>query len=133
MPTRRTSPKRRKTSTSVSRRPPASPANDPGQRAVDFFAECLVDSKGAWAGQPFRLLPWQATLVRTIFGTRLPDTGLRQYRRVYICCGRKNGKSHLLAGLGVYLLLADHEPGAEIVSAAVDREQAGIVFALAWT
>jgi hypothetical protein len=36
-----------------------------------------------------------------------------------------------LAGLGVYLLLADHEPGAEIVSAAVDREQAGIVFALA--
>ena len=41
---------------------------------------------------------------------------------------RKNGKTSLVAGLGLYLLLADGEPGAEIYSAAADREQAGIMF-----
>lgn len=41
---------------------------------------------------------------------------------------RKNGKSQLAAGIALYLLFCDGEPGAEIYSAAADRFQAAIVF-----
>jgi phage terminase large subunit-like protein len=42
---------------------------------------------------------------------------------------RKNGKSQLAAGIGLNLLVNDDEPGAEIYSAAADKEQARLVFA----
>ena len=41
---------------------------------------------------------------------------------------KKNGKSTLFSGLSLYLLAGDREPGAEVYSAAVDRDQASIVF-----
>ena len=41
---------------------------------------------------------------------------------------RKNGKSTLSAGIGLYLLVADGEQGAEVYSAATTRDQARIVF-----
>ena len=40
---------------------------------------------------------------------------------------RKAGKSTLAAGIANILLFADNEPGAEVYSAAADREQAAIV------
>jgi phage terminase large subunit-like protein len=107
-----------------------SDTSDKGGRAVGFFRECLTHTKGEWAGQPFRLLPWQEQIVRRLFGTVRRD-GLRQYRRTYIEVPRKNGKTSWAAGLGLYLLLADGEEGAEVYSAATDREQAGIMFGLA--
>ena len=41
---------------------------------------------------------------------------------------RRQGKSTLLAGIALYMLLADEEPGAEVYGAACDREQAGIIY-----
>ena len=41
---------------------------------------------------------------------------------------RKNGKSTTSAGIGLYLLVADGEQGAEVYSAATTRDQARIVF-----
>ena len=38
------------------------------QRVVDFI-QCLKHTKGKWAGQPFKLLPWQLKIVREVFGT----------------------------------------------------------------
>lgn len=97
--------------------------------AVAFFELYLRHSKGEWAGQPFKLLPWQADeIIRPLFGWKRPD-GTRKYRRAYIEVPRKNGKSTLMAGLGLYLLTADREGGAEIYSAASDKDQARIVFA----
>lgn len=93
-----------------------------------FFETVLCHSKGRWAGVPFRLAPWQRDdIIRPLFGTLRPD-GLRQYRTAYIEVGRKNGKSTLAAGIALYLLLADGEEGAEIYGAAVDRDQASLVF-----
>jgi phage terminase large subunit-like protein len=97
------------------------------QRAVDFFEKFLVHSKGEWAGRPFLLAPWQKSVVRQVFGTKRPD-GTRQYRRVDIWLPKKNGKSTFAAGLALYLLLADGEPGAEVYGVANDRSQAEIVF-----
>ena len=41
---------------------------------------------------------------------------------------KKNGKSTLSSGLGLYLLVGDQEPSAEVYNGAVDKEQASIVF-----
>lgn len=101
------------------------------QRAVDFFRLYLRHIKGEWANQPLTLLPWQEhDVIRPLFGWKRPD-GTRKYRTAYIEVPRKQGKSTLSAGIALYLLFADQEPGAEIYSAASDREQAAIVFELA--
>lgn len=106
---------------------------DEAQRAVDFFARMLRHVKGELAGQPFILQQWQADdIVRPLFGWKRAD-GTRRYRRAYIEVPRKSGKSTISAGIGLYLLYADGEAGAEIYSAASDREQAAIVFDVART
>lgn len=100
-------------------------------RAVDFFRNYLTHSKGQHAGRPFELLPWQENeIIRPLFGWKDQD-GNRQYRRAYVEVPRKDGKSALASGVGLYLTFADDEPGAEVYSAASDREQAAIVFDVA--
>ncbi len=99
-------------------------------RAERFFERVLQHTKGEWAGKPFDLLDWQRDLVRRLFGT-LNEDGTRQYRTCYLEVARKNGKSELAAGIALYLLFADGEEGAEVYSAAGDRDQAGIVYNVA--
>jgi phage terminase large subunit-like protein len=95
--------------------------------AVEFFPKYLRHSKGQWAGKPFELLPWQRDeLVMPLFGWMRPD-GTRRFRRAFVEIPKKNGKSTLASGIGLYMLCADGEPGAEIYSVAADRDQASIV------
>lgn len=96
------------------------------QLAIDFFAECLHHVKGELAGQPFVLDDWQKAIVGNLFGWKQPD-GRRRYREAFIYVPRKNGKTTLVAGIVCYVMFCDHEPGAEIYSAAADREQASLV------
>jgi len=96
-----------------------------------FFEHCLAHVQGLKAGDPFILSDWQyQDIILPLFGTLNAD-GLRRYRTCYVEIPRKNGKSTLAAGIALALLFADGEAGAEIVSAAADREQASIVFDLA--
>ncbi len=98
------------------------------ERVRTFFRRFLRHSKGQFAGQKFEPLGWQwEGILRPLFGWKRPD-GTRRYRRAYIEIPKKNGKSTLCAGIGLYLLIGDSEPGAEVYSAAADRDQAGIVF-----
>ena len=101
-------------------------------RACDFFPRYLRHIKGEWAGQPFELAEWQKReVIRPLFGWKRRSDGTRRYRMLYLEEGRKNGKSLLGGGIGLYLLECDEEMGAEIYSAAGDRSQAAIVFDLA--
>lgn len=96
-------------------------------RVRHFFEKHLRHSKGAWAGQPFVFLPWQwKDVVRPLFGWKRAD-GTRRFRMAYIEVPKKNGKSALGAGIALYLLVGDNEPGAEVYTAAADRFQATIV------
>lgn len=95
---------------------------------IDFFQDWLRHSKGKFAGQPFALLEWQQEMLAELFGWVRVDNDLRRYRMAYISTAKKSGKSTILAGIGLYLLLADGEAGAEIYGAATDRESASIVF-----
>lgn len=99
------------------------------QIAINFFEKLLRHTTGEWHGKPFTLLDWQKEwIIKPLFGWKHKSNDSRRYRTVYVEVPRKNGKSSLAAGLGALLLLADNEPGAEIYSAAADKEQAGIVF-----
>jgi phage terminase large subunit-like protein len=97
-------------------------------RVCDFFPRFCSHSKGAFAGQAFQPLPYQTELIlRPLFGW-VDAKGLRRFRKAYIEIPKKNGKTQLIAGLALYMLLGDNEPGAEIYVAAADREQARILF-----
>jgi phage terminase large subunit-like protein len=96
-------------------------------RACEYFEVCLRHSKGEWAGQPFVLDPWQRErIIRPLFGLKRDDTGFRWYSRCDVWLPRKNGKSTLAAGVGLYLTTADGEPSAEVYSVANDLDQARI-------
>jgi phage terminase large subunit-like protein len=97
---------------------------DAAQHAIEFFG-WLKHSKGEWAKQSFQLEPWQQFIVGVLFGWKRAD-GLRRFRNAYIEIPRKNGKSTLASGIGLYLLVADGEPGAEVYTAATKRDQARI-------
>ena len=98
--------------------------------AVEFIETACRHVKGELAGELFKMHGWQREIVRGMFGWLRPD-GTRLYREVYIEVPRKNGKSSLGAALGLYLLFADGEQGAEIYSVAAETEQAAIVFGVA--
>jgi len=61
---------------------------------------------------------------------RDPRTGRRRHRYALIGVPRKNGKTALVAGLGLYGLLVE-DPGAEVYAVAGDRAQARLVFGTA--
>jgi phage terminase large subunit-like protein len=91
------------------------------------FIELLPHIKGPKTGQLIELEPWQIFILTTIFGWVKKD-GTRRFRRVYIEVPRGNGKSALSSGVGLYMVAADAEGGAEVYSFATTRDQAKIVF-----
>lgn len=99
---------------------------DAGQDIIDFF-KLLNHSKGEWAGTPIILEDWQEFILRVIFGW-MRENGTRRFRTAYNEIPKKNGKSTLAAGVALYLLVADDEPGAEIYSTATKVDQARIVW-----
>jgi phage terminase large subunit-like protein len=56
------------------------------------------------------------------------DTGLRRFEKAYIQEGRKNGKSTEMSGVALYLMAGDHEESPQVYCAAVDKNQARIVY-----
>ncbi|MBB6191188.1 phage terminase large subunit-like protein [Sphingobium wenxiniae] len=97
------------------------------------FIEKLPHSKGKWASKKERLVlqPWQIWIICLTFGWvhRAGERkGLRRFRRLFLVVPRKNGKSAIAAGLGLYMLCADGEFGAEVYSGATNEKQAWEVF-----
>jgi phage terminase large subunit-like protein len=97
-------------------------------RAVRLIDQ-LTHTKGPFAGESFHLRPWQTRIVKQLFKTG--KDGRRQYRTCLLMLPRKNGKSEIAAALAIYFLLFDGEIGAEVYSAASDKDQAALVFNVA--
>lgn len=100
---------------------------DAARNIMDFFPKVLTHIKGPKAGKPFHLARWEQAILANLFGWKRPD-GTRRYREAFIEVPRKNGKTSLIAGIVIYGLMFDGERGAEIYSAAADRDQAKLVF-----
>lgn len=104
-----------------------------GERVVAFIEHFCKHHKGEWAGKPLILEEWQRRLIRVLFGWVRPDDDrpgqwVRRFRTAYIEIARKNGKSLLASGIGLYLLIADNEAGAEVYSFATKQEQARLLW-----
>lgn len=96
-------------------------------RVIGFFGDVLRLNGGQFEGLPFLLHPSQQFIVGSIFGWKRAD-GTRRFRRAYVEIGKGNGKSPLAAGCGMYCLLADNEPRAEVYAAASKKDQAFVLF-----
>lgn len=103
--------------------------SDLADRVCSWFPRYCSHSKGEFSGQKFDLLDYQTALIlRPLFGWVKTEDNQRRFRKAYIEVPKKNGKTQLIAGLALYMLLGDNEPGAEVYVAAADREQARILF-----
>ncbi len=114
-----------------SKRSASALGDERGRAAIDFIEQCCVHTVGKWAGDAFVLTPWQREFVYEVFANVDPRTGLRRTRRAFLAVARKNGKSELAAAVALYLLLADNENSPQVYGAAVDRDQASLVFDVA--
>lgn len=94
------------------------------------FIECLPHTKGKWASSKETLIlqPWQIWILACSFGWLRKSDGLRRYRVLYVVVPRKNGKSVIAAGVGLYMFCLDGEHGAEVYSGATNEAQAWEVF-----
>ena len=102
-----------------------------GSLVADFINDhCRIteDSFAGTAGSPIHPRLWQRRGLAHIFA-RLPN-GRRRHRTAIYATARKNGKSSLAAGIGLYGLTTEGE-GAQVIGAAADRDQAKIIFGTA--
>lgn len=94
------------------------------------FIQLLPHTKGKWAQKRLKITlePWQLFSICIPFGWIHKKTKLRRYTRIIIFVPRKNGKSIIAAGIGLYMFVADDEFGAEVYSGATTEKQAWEVF-----
>lgn len=95
------------------------------ERVLAFLGELPIVS-GLKAGERLELLAFQEQFVRGVYSE---TDGERLVRLAALSVARGNGKSALLAGLSLAHLLGPmREPYGECYAAALDREQAGVLF-----
>lgn len=94
-----------------------------GERPITFIETFCKQSQGT-IGAPLKLELFQKAFIQLLFGWLEKDTGYRRFRETLFLCGRKNGKSTLLSGIALYMLVADYEGAAEIYSVATKKDQA---------
>lgn len=96
--------------------------------AIEFIENFCKHSKGKWGGKPIELELWQKAFIAAAFGFVHKIDGTRKYREVLLVVARKNGKSTIASGIGLYLQVADGEPGAEVYAVATKKDQAKLVW-----
>ncbi len=98
-------------------------------KAINFI-QLLPHTKDKWAArnEKLHLEPWQCFVVGSIFGWVRKSDGLRRFREAYVEVPRKNGKSHIAAGIGIKCMVADDVHGAEVYAGATTEKQAWEVF-----
>ena len=95
-------------------------------RIIEFITRFIVTPDGAQVGQPMVLAEFQKQFIRDVYDNP------HGTRRAILSVSRKNGKSGLIAGLLlVHLVGPEAKQNSQIVSGAMSREQAALVFNLA--
>jgi len=92
---------------------------------IENFVTLTKDSVAGRVGQPIKLEDWQKELLRQSFV--LDENGNFKHRTIYWGMGRKNGKSSIAAGVGLWSLFM-HDQGGETYSCAATKDQARITF-----
>lgn len=105
-------------------------ARGDGELFTEFSTQLKItkDSVGGAAGEPMVMRGWQRDMVGRIFARRA--NGRLKHRQALVLLPRKNGKSALSAGIGLFGMVYG-PAGGEVYSCAADKEQARIVFGTA--
>lgn len=98
------------------------------ERPIEFIESFCRQSKSEWIGKPVKLELFQKAYIAALFGFVNKNTGERRFNETLFLVARKNGKSTMLSGIALYLLVGDGEGGAEIYSVATKKDQAKLVF-----
>lgn len=96
--------------------------------AIEFIERFCKHSKGKKAGKKFQLELFQKALIAAIFGFVHKIDQTRKYKEVFLVIARKNGKSTLAAAIGLYMMIAVGEAGAEVYAVATKKDQAKIIW-----
>lgn len=97
-----------------------------GDRVIAFIEKFCLVPEGAHVGKPLKLAPFQKKFIKAIYDNK------HGTRRAYLSIARKNGKSGLVAGiLLAHLVGPEAKLNSQIVSGAMSRDQAALVFNLA--
>lgn len=98
-----------------------------GNHILEFAENYCRHSKGKFGGKPVRLELWEKAHLAAIFGF-IDIEGNRKYRESILIVGKKNGKSLLASIVGLYMLVADGEPGPEVYAVATKKDQSRIIW-----
>ena len=98
-----------------------------GNHILEFAENYCRHSKGKYGGKPVRLELWEKAHLATVFGF-VDIEGNRKYRESLLIVGKKNGKSLLASIVGLYMLVADGEPGPEVYAVATKKDQSRIIW-----
>lgn len=97
-----------------------------GERVIAFIEKFCVIPEGAQVGKPINLAEFQRRFILDVYDN--PHTT----RRGYLSIGRKNGKTALIACLLLaHLVGPEAKLNGQLVSGALSRDQAALVFNLA--
>ena len=97
-----------------------------GTDVINFIEHFCKTPSGTQVGQPLKLMPFQKRFILEIYDNPVGT------RRAYLSVGRKNGKTALIACiLLAHLVGPEAKRNAQIISGAMSREQAAIVYDLA--
>ena len=97
-----------------------------GERVIQFVERYCLVPEGKMVGKPIKLEKFQKDFIKAIYDNP------HGTRRAILGIARKNGKSALIAGiLLAHILGPEAKLNSQIVSGAMSRDQAALVFALA--
>lgn len=94
-----------------------------GNRPIEFIEKFCKQSQGL-IGSSLKLELFQKAYIQALFGFLEKNTGYRRFRETLFLVARKNGKSTMLTGIALYLLIADQEGAAEIYSVSTKKDAA---------
>ncbi|GAO71884.1 terminase large subunit [Comamonas sp. E6] len=96
------------------------------EKVIKFIEQFCLTPEGAQVGQPMRLAGFQKQFIRDVYDNPAGT------RRAILSIARKNGKSGLIGALLLaHLVGPEAKQNSQIVSGAMSRDQASLVFALA--
>jgi len=98
---------------------------DAANARLEFCASNVHTKDGVTVrvGDPFVPEPWQCFVLGSAHGWKRVD-GRRRFTLIYLELGKKNGKTFMLAGEGLWDTAFDGVAGAEVVSIATKEDQA---------
>lgn len=97
-----------------------------GQRVCAFIERYCLVPEGEHVGQPIKLDPFQRKFIIAVYDNKAKT------RRAILSIARKNGKTALIAGIVLaHVCGPEAKLNSQIVSGAMSRDQAALVFNLA--